>query len=90
MPDLEAIIERDLAGTERAIAGRGVDFVTLRRLSELVNVSGEPPYAMWQQLKELRPARYLPPLWAVHPGAEHLLRQASPPVEVIKGHRRGV
>jgi hypothetical protein len=89
-PDVEAIIERDLAGTERAIAGRGVDFVTLRRLSELLSVSGPALSALWQRLKELRPARCLPPLWAVHPRAEHLLRQAPPPAEVIEGHRRGV
>ena len=82
-PDLDAIIERDLAETEGAVAGRGIDFVTLRRLSELLNVSGPTLAALWQRLKALRPDRYLPPLWAVHPGAERLLKAESPSAEII-------
>jgi hypothetical protein len=77
-PDVAATIKAWLVETQASVAVRGIDFVTLRRLAELLQLPYQALPSLWSQLRLQNPRAYLPPLWAVHRGAEELLAQARP------------
>jgi hypothetical protein len=76
--DVAEIIEGRLPEAQAGVAARDIDFVTLRRLAELLHVPHQALPRLWSQLRLRNPRAYLPPLWAVHRGAEELLAQVGP------------
>lgn len=75
--DVAEIIEGRLPEVQARVAAREVDFVTLRRLAELLHLPHLTLPSLWGQLRAVNPRGYLPPLWAVHRGAEELLAQVG-------------
>ena len=76
--DVAAIITRELSDIEAAVARRARDFVTLRRLAELLHLPSQRLPALRAELRAHNPGAYMPPLWAVRREAEMLIREAQP------------
>jgi hypothetical protein len=77
IPDVERAIDVNLAGIEEATRDRGADFVTLRRLAELLQLPSHALPSMWTLLRARSPERYFPPVWAVHPHSENTVARAA-------------
>lgn len=52
---------------ERDAAARGIDFLTFRRLAEVLGISAAMTGHLRAHLIATRPAHYLPPIWATRP-----------------------
>jgi hypothetical protein len=74
--ELHTSLSHRLRSIEDAAATRGADFITVRRLTELLQLRGEAISQLASELRQRSSARYLAPLWAVHPSAERLLSHA--------------
>jgi hypothetical protein len=62
--EVEQILSQRLTDIEEAAAARGADFITFRRLAELLEMPATTISELRQQLARRAPRRYLPPLWA--------------------------
>ena len=69
-----------LATLENEAKSRGADFVTLRRLAEVLQVPRVQFSALWATLVALDPDRSFPPLRAVHDAAARSIRDARRPI----------
>jgi hypothetical protein len=65
LPDLIDAAHRYCADAAR----RGVDFVTFRRLAEVLGIGAPESSGLRQRFIALEPEHYTPPLWAVRPSA---------------------
>jgi hypothetical protein len=54
-----------LRSDEQAAAQRGVAFLTLRRVGEVLGLSAEGLRRLWGTLEDTRHPQYQPPVWVV-------------------------
>ncbi|WP_199484766.1 DUF1152 domain-containing protein [Actinomadura craniellae] len=60
-------IDDEARAYERDAAARGIDFLTFRRLAEVLNLSATMTGHLRAHLIATRPAHHLPPIWATRP-----------------------
>ncbi|SEG83206.1 hypothetical protein SAMN04489712_115170 [Thermomonospora echinospora] len=60
-------LDRKARAYERDAAARGIDFLTFRRLAEVLGLSATVTGHLRTHLIATRPAHYLPPIWATRP-----------------------
>jgi hypothetical protein len=71
--DTQAAIGEHLADIETEAASRGADFLTIRRLAELLKLAPEAAPSLGPALRDRSVLQYFAPLWAVHRTAGLLL-----------------
>lgn len=70
MSNINEIVSQRLTDIEDRAAARGADYITFRRLAELLGLRATSISELRQYLALRGPRRYLPPLWATRQPAE--------------------
>jgi hypothetical protein len=81
MVDLPALIDR-LDRHAAGAANRGIDFLTLRRIGEVLGLTADELPQLGDRLRQGRSLPYFPPLWPV--GEEQRQRAAEPPAAATR------